>query len=121
MHVWLMQIEFLLLCIHSSFLCEKSMSGQGFGFIQFNRFSADYLPVKFNTCLSLQLSPQLVAFLHHPSVEVLFIGLADDTSLAMGAPSGVGQNKLGKNMIYSNSDLRIKYIKITQESCHLNG
>lgn len=53
-----------------------------------------YLPVQLDPCLLLHLSPQLVGFLHHPYVEVLLVGFADNTSLAMGATSGMGKDKL---------------------------
>lgn len=73
-----------------------------FCYVLFNGFSlslslcvsADCLPVQFHTRLPLQLKPQLVALLHHVGVEVLIVGLADDAGLAMGAPSGVGQEEL---------------------------
>ena len=64
---------------------------------------ADCLPVQFDACLLLQLSPQLVALLHHVGVEVLIVGLADDAGLAMGAPSGVGQDELERINIKTNN------------------
>lgn len=53
-------------------------------------------PVQLNTCFFLKLSPELIAFLHHLCVEIFLIGFPYDPGLAMRAPSGVGQNKLGK-------------------------
>lgn len=75
-----------------------------FCYVLFNGFSlflslcvsADCSPVQFDASLLLQLSPQLVALLHHAGVEVMVVGLADDAGLAMGAASAVGQDELGK-------------------------
>lgn len=53
-------------------------------------------PVQLNTCFFLKLSPELIAFLHHLCVEIFLIGFPYDPGLAMRAPSGVGQNKLGE-------------------------
>lgn len=60
------------------------------------RLASSRSPVQFDARLPLQLSPQLVALLHHVGVEVLVVGLADDAGLAMGAASAVGQDELGK-------------------------
>lgn len=51
-------------------------------------------PVQLDTCFFLQLSPQLVAFLHHLCVEIFLVGFTDYPGLAMRTPSGVRQNKL---------------------------
>lgn len=51
-------------------------------------------PVQLDARLLLQLRPQLVGLVHHGNVEVLLVGLADDSGLAVGAPPGVGQQKL---------------------------
>lgn len=53
-------------------------------------------PVQFNTCFSLKLSPELIAFMHHLYVDIFLIGFPYNPGLAMRAPSGVGQNKLGR-------------------------
>lgn len=52
-------------------------------------------------------------------VEVLVIGPADDAGLAMGAPSTVGQEELGKmnmNRSYKNNNhlVQIKYLLILE-------
>lgn len=60
------------------------------------RVYADCLPVQFDTRLPLQLSPQLEALPHHVGVKVFIVGPANDSGLAMGAPSGVGQDELEK-------------------------
>lgn len=67
------------------------------GFLSLSlRVSADCSPVQFDAGLPLQLSPQLVALLHHAGVEVMVVGLADDAGLAVGAAAAVGQDELGK-------------------------
>lgn len=72
--------------------------------------SADGSPVQFDTSLPLQLSPQLVALLHHVGVEVLLVGLADDAGLAMGAPSGVRQNELKEvNVIDMSARVKLNH------------
>lgn len=62
---------------------------------------AGCLPVELDTALLLQLGPQLIALLHHASVDVMIVGLADDAGLAMGAAPGVGQDKLQEMNILS--------------------
>lgn len=54
-------------------------------------------PVQLDARLLLQLRPHLVGLVHHGNVEVLLVGLADDPGLAVGAPPGVGQQKLDQD------------------------
>lgn len=76
-----------------------------FCYVLFNGFSlplcvsADCSPVQFDASLLLQLSPQLIALLHHAGVEVMVVGLADDAGLAMGAATAVGQDELGEEKL----------------------
>ncbi len=58
-------------------------------------------PVQFNTCFSLKLSPELIAFMHHLYVDIFLIGFLYNPGLAMRAPSGVGQNKLGRKQNFN--------------------